>query len=118
MGPQSTTSTFLNPDPSASGGNVLARKPRSEHVNRFHISPVDAGDVAEVGHARQPNIKNLSDVGIGISAPGDTATTERGQHAQVQPTRSGTQRPDHRPRRRHEAKRLDLDIRSGSRPSS
>jgi hypothetical protein len=74
---------FLDARAPPSGGDVLTREPGGEYLDRRDGGPVDGADVVEVRDAGHPRGENLGDVRVGVGAPGDPPTAERGQHTEV-----------------------------------
>ncbi|GLW84764.1 hypothetical protein Aglo02_24040 [Actinokineospora globicatena] len=97
MGPETTACSFLDARAFPGGGDVLAREPRHEHVHRLHDRPVHGPHVTEIRYSRHPRGQDPSDVWVGVGDPGEPSA-EHGQHAQVQSTGAGAQRPENQTR--------------------
>jgi hypothetical protein len=74
-------------------GDIGARETAAEDVDRFHLCPVDGGDVAEVRDAGEPHGEHLRGVGVGLDVPGDGAADDR-LDSEVERADPGEQRPD------------------------
>ena len=85
---------FLDAEPFAGGGDVLAGEAGREDLDRLDGSPVDGADVTEVGHTGHAGSQDLGDVRVGVGAPRDAAAAERGEHAEVQSAVPGAHRAD------------------------
>jgi hypothetical protein len=88
--------TFLYSPPLSCRGDVLAREPGGQDIDRLDAGPVDLPQIAEVRHVRQPGRQHLRDVRIGVGAPRDPAAAEGCQHAQVEAPVAGTYRAEGR----------------------
>jgi hypothetical protein len=69
--PHSSPVALAQPSATAGAGHVLAREPGREHVYRLYRTPVDSGDIAEVGHRREAVREDRGRAGVIISHPGE-----------------------------------------------